>query len=43
MQANEIELRAGIRETLPIKIIETSGKPLERVLVTPLKETFVQS
>ena len=34
MQAKEIELRAGRRETLPIKIIETSGKPLKRVLVT---------
>ena len=34
MQAKEIELRAGGRETLPIKIIETAGKPLERVLVT---------
>ena len=34
MQAKEIELRAGGRETLPIKIIETADKPLERVLVT---------
>ena len=33
MQAKEKEMRAGGRETLPIKIIETAGKPLERILV----------
>ena len=33
MQAKEEELRAGGRENFPIKIIETAGKPLERILV----------
>ena len=33
MQAKEKELRAGGRENFPIKIIETAGKPLERILV----------
>ena len=33
MQAKEKELRAEGREHLPIKIIETAGKPLERILV----------
>jgi hypothetical protein len=33
MQAKEKELRAGGSENLPIKIIETAGKPLERILV----------
>ena len=33
MQAKEKEMRAGGRETLPIKIIETAGKPLEIILV----------
>ena len=33
MQAKEKYLRAGGREHLPIEIIETAGKPLERILV----------
>ena len=33
MQAKEQELRAGGREMWPIKIIETAGRPLERVIV----------
>ena len=35
MQAKEKELRAGGRENFPIKIIETAGKPLERMLAKP--------
>ena len=33
MQLKEKELRPGGRENFPIKIVETAGKPLERVLV----------
>ena len=33
MQAKEKELRAGGGENFPVKIIETAGKPLERILV----------